>query len=321
MPHDVNASEPGRVAPATAAAHARRATSLSVLTACVLVALKGGAFAASGSLAVLASLADSALDLAASLMTAFAVRYAAEPADAEHRYGHGKAEALAALVQALLVVTSAALIAREAIGRLIEPEPVAAAPIALIVMAVSIILTLGLIWAQTRAVAKSGSVAVAGDRAHYAADVAANIAVIVALLVAVLGGPLWVDPVIAFAVAAWLVYGAFEIARDALNQVMDRELEPEQRARIMALALDTPGVEAVHSMRTRAAGPLVHVQFHADLDPELSLEAAHAIMVEAEARILDEFPGADVLIHPDPRGRAPEHGQPHLILDDREDEP
>ncbi|WP_018995619.1 cation diffusion facilitator family transporter [Hirschia maritima] len=297
----------GRMHPSEAASITKRTVLLSVATASVLICLKIWAWLASGSVSILASLADSGLDLAASLMTLGAVVYAAEPPDAEHRYGHGKAEGFAALLQAGLVGASSALIAREAIDRFLDPRPMENGVIPITVMLVSILLTLALLYFQTRALNKTGSVATAGDRAHYMADVGANIAVIVGVAGAsFLKIPL-IDPLVGLGVALWLAFGALDVARDAVDQLMDKELSDEARERIKFLA-ETGNYElSVHGLRTRAAGPIIHIQFHLDLPETISLAEAHDIMVDCEKRILSEFPGADILIHPDPKGSEP-HG-------------
>jgi cation diffusion facilitator family transporter len=258
---------------------------------------------------MLASLADSGLDLAASLLTLGAVIYAAEPPDEEHRYGHGKAEGFAALIQAALVGASAALIAREAIGRLIDPKPVDASELSIIVMLVSILLTLGLVYFQSRALKQTGSVATEGDRAHYMADLGANFAVIVAIISSTYLGIPVLDPIIGLGIAIWLAYGAIEVASKAFDQLMDKELEEGARARIRELAVGDESDLTLHELRTRAAGPLIHIQFHLEMPNTLSLQEAHKLMVGCEERILAEFPGADILIHPDPKGVA-DHGSP-----------
>jgi cation diffusion facilitator family transporter len=285
-----------------------RAAAASVAVAGVLIALKAWAWFQSGSVAMLSSLADSTLDFAASLFTFFAVRYAATPPDAEHRYGHGKAEAFAGLFQAGLVVVSAALVAVEAFRRLVSPQPILNGEEGIGVMAVSIMLTAALIWYQTQAVARTGSVATKGDRAHYAADLAANLVVIFGIIAGAFFGLVWADAIAGLLVAAWLAWGAATIARESADHLMDREAPDEDRARIVTLAMQTGEIAAVHDLRTRASGPYLHIQFHADLDSTLSLTAAHAIMVAAESRIRAAYPHADVIIHPDPKGAAEPHG-------------
>jgi cation diffusion facilitator family transporter len=296
----------GRLDPRRAARITRPAALASVSVAIVLIATKAWAWALSGSVAMLASLADSALDLMASLFTLWAVTEAATPPDAHHRYGHGKAEGFAALVQAMLVGASAALIAREALGRFGDPKPVEHGVAAMIVMMISIALTIMLVIVQTRSLRKTGSVAIAGDRTHYATDFAANIAVLIGI-----AGATWLhlplaDPVMGLAVALWLAWSAVSVGRTAFDQLMDRELPDEDRDRIRALA--EAGGARIHRLRTRAAGPIIHIQFHLDVPADISLAEAHSIMVACEERILAEFPGADVLIHPDPHGVADSHG-------------
>ncbi len=290
------------------AALTRRVTTLSVATAAVLTALKAFVWVASDSVSILASLADSALDLVAALGTFFAVRYAAAPPDAEHRYGHGKAEAFASLVQAGLVFASGALIGQEAIRHLLRPTPIAQSGWALGVMAVSTVLTAGLIAAQTQVLRKANSVAVTGDRAHYIADLASNIVALGAIAAATLLGFSGFDALGGLVVAGVLLWGAIGVFRQASNELMDHELPDEARARIVALMTADPRLTDVHQLRTRAAGPTNHIQMHADLEPSLSLETAHEVVVAAERRVLEAFPAADIIIHPDPRGRAEPHG-------------
>jgi cation diffusion facilitator family transporter len=297
-----------RLTTAESAALTRRITLLSVGTALLLVTIKTAAWIASGSTAMLASLADSGLDLIASLATAFAVRYAAVPPDAEHRFGHGKAEAFASLFQAGLVFASAALIAREAVGDLLAPHPLEHEGWAVAVMVASTALTGLLIAAQTRVLRQTSSVAVSGDRAHYATDLASN-----AVALAGIGASAWLgvnglDAAAALVIAALLLWGAVGVFRDAANQLMDRELPEEDRIEIVRLATTDGRLSNVHQLRTRASGPFIHIQMHVDLDPQLTLEAAHEAIVAAEKRILESYPAADILIHADPRGRAEPHG-------------
>jgi ferrous-iron efflux pump FieF len=294
--------------PADTGVLTRRVTTLSVATAVVLVAAKTAAWLASGSVALLASLADSGLDLLASLITLYAVRYAVAPPDAEHRFGHGKAEAFASLMQAGLVFASAALIGREAIAGLLNPQPIDASGWAIAVMALSVVLTFGLISVQSWVLKRTRSVAVTGDRAHYAADLISNLAAMAGIAGASLLGLHWLDAAAGLLVAVWLLWGAIGVFREAGNQLMDHELPEEDRARIIALMTQDPRIQDVHQLRTRASGPYIHIQMHADLDPDSTLAEAHAAVVAAENRVLAAFPAADIIIHPDPHGRAEPHG-------------
>ena len=296
------------LSPEKAAMLTRRVTMLSVAMASVLVSIKIVAWMSSGSVAMLASTADSGLDLVASLATFYAVRFAMAPPDAEHRYGHGKAEAFASLVQAGLVFASAALVGREAIVDLMHPHALRQEGWAMAVMAVSIVLTAGLLTAQARVLRQTASVAVSGDRMHYALDLASNVVALIGIGLSAWLGLNWLDALAALLIAALLLWGAVGVFREASGQLMDHELPDEARNRIIELLIQDPRLTDVHQLRTRASGPFVHMQMHVDLDPHLTLEAAHEVIVAAEKRVLEAFPQADIIIHADPRGRAEPHG-------------
>jgi cation diffusion facilitator family transporter len=290
------------------AALTRRITLLSVVTAAALVSLKAAVWVMTGSVALMASLADSGLDLIASLATFFAVRYAVAPPDAEHQFGHGKAEAFASLFQGGLVFAAAALVGREAIVNLIHPRPLHQEGAAILVMLVATAATAGLIAAQTYVVRRTRSVAVSGDRAHYVSDFASNLIVLAGVAASAWLGMAGLDAAAALGVALLLLWGAIGVFREASDQLLDRELGPEARGRIVDLIRKDARIVGVHQLRTRTAGPYVHIQMHVDLDPELSLAVAHQVIVDAEKRVLEDFPSADIIMHPDPEGRAEPHG-------------
>lgn len=282
----------------------RRITRLSVGTAVLLIVLKAFALGASGSVSILASLTDSALDLVASLATFYAVRWAAAPPDEDHRYGHGKGEALAALVQAGLVFASALFIGWEGVQRIFDPRPVTSGGWAVGVVIASIAVTAWLVWMQTRALKTSDSMAVAGDRAHYAADLAANLVVLIGVISGAFLNAPGLDAAAGLVVAVWLFWGATGLLKGAADHLLDRAVPEADRAAVTQAVLADPRVQGVHQLRTRMAGSVMMIQMHVDLDPDLTLEAAHAIVVEAENRVLSHYPTADILIHADPRGRA-----------------
>jgi ferrous-iron efflux pump FieF len=287
-----------------AQAAARSVTRLSVAVAVVLIALKAFALGASGSVSILASLADSALDLVASLGTFFAVRWAALPADEDHRFGHGKGEALAALVQAGLVFASALFIGWEAVQRIFDPRPVTSGYWGVLVILISVALTGWLVWMQGRAIRDSGSLAVKADRAHYAGDLAASGVVLIGVISGTFLAAPGLDAAAGLVVAVWLFWGALGILKGAADHLVDRAAPEAERVAITTAVLADPRISGVHQLRTRMAGSALMIQMHVDLEPSLTLDAAHAIVVEAENRILDAFPRADILIHPDPRARA-----------------
>lgn len=280
----------------------RRATLVSVSVALVLIAIKAVAWGLGGSVAMLSSLVDSVLDAAASLVTLLAVRQATTPADREHRFGHGKAEALASLMQAAIVAGSAVFLLFAAIGRLLHPQPVTQGIIGVAVMVISIILTFGLVLYQQRVHLATGSIAVAGDRLHYVGDLLSNAGVIVALIAAEQFGLVIVDPLVALAIVAILVKGSIDIARSAFDMLMDRELPDEERAKIRRIVLDHPEVLAMHDLRTRRSGLDTFIQLHLELEGAMPLARAHVISDAVEAELLAAYPGAEVIIHEDPAG-------------------
>ncbi len=286
----------------------RRAAMASVTVALVLMGLKLWAWWQSGSVAVLSSLTDSGLDALASIVTLLAVRYAAKPPDEEHRFGHGKAEAFAGLFQAALVMTSAALVGREAVVALLNPQPLSQSGAAIGVMGISMVLTLGLVMFQAHVHRATGSVAIAGDRLHYVGDLLGNLVVLLGVAVAGLWGWLYADALAGLLVCAWLIWGAIQVLSEAANQLMDRELDDQERERIAQIVAAVPGSLGLHYLRTRASGTHIHMQFHLDVPPDLSLVEAHELMVAVENALLGVYPGADILIHPDPKGEAEPHG-------------
>lgn len=282
----------------------RRATYASVAVASTLIVAKLGAYLLTESVSILSSLIDSTTDMMASLVTLLAVREALRPADANHRYGHGKAEALAALAQAAFIAGSAVLLSVEAVRRIVRPEPIAEGTIGIAVMLLSIVLTAGLITFQRRVQAATGSVAIGADRLHYAGDLLMNSAVIAAILLTEATGLAIVDPLFGIGIALFLLNGARGVARDALDVLMDRELGQEERDRIAALARAEPGVRGLHDLRTRNAGTGCFIELHLELDGSLTLTEAHEIADRVERRLRDAFVNAEVLVHQEPAGLA-----------------
>ncbi|MCZ8124315.1 MAG: cation diffusion facilitator family transporter [Magnetospirillum sp.] len=280
----------------------RRATYASVAVATTLILAKTVAWVMTDSVSVLSSLLDSLLDAAASLVNLFAVRHALEPADEEHRFGHGKAEALAGLAQAAFIAGSALLLFSEALHRLWAPVPVERGEVGLAVTALSIVLTLALVRYQRHVVERTGSLAVGADRLHYASDLLLNGGVALSLLASMALGWSLVDPLCGLAIGAFILKGAWAIGRDALDHLMDRELPEATRAKIMAIARAQPLIRDVHDLRTRATGPNISVQMHLELDGALTLADAHVAADAVEEAVLAAFPGADVIVHMDPVG-------------------
>lgn len=288
----------------------RRASYAAVSVASILVIAKTVAWLMTGSVAMLSSLVDSLLDVLASGINLLAIRHALMPADAEHRFGHGKAEPLAGLGQAVFIGGSAVFLLFEAANRLIHLQPVENGLVGVSVMTFSIVLTLLLVAYQRYVVRKSGSVAVAADSIHYKADLLVNVGVIAGLSATVMLGWWVVDPLVAIAVAGYISYSAWEIFRTSYDMLMDHELPLEDRARIKDIVLSHPKVYDMHDLRTRSSGLHTFIQLHLEMDGELTLLQAHHIADEIELQVREAFPEAEVMIHQDPEGV--EEIPPHL---------
>jgi len=282
----------------------RRAALASVTVAVALVGLKAFAYLASNSVAMLASLADSALDLFTSALNLFAIHTALSPADDEHRFGHGKAEPLAGLAQGAFITASALFLLVEGVQRLLAPAPLDNSVPALLVMAVSIAAAIGLILYQRHVVAKTASLAVEADKTHYFGDLVTNVGVILAIGLSSYLGWTLADPLIGMAVAIVMLVSAWRVADVALDQLMDRELPDEDRASIVRIAQAHDAVRGVHDLKTRMAGRSIFIQLHLVLDNAMALGEAHDISDAVEAAIANAYPGAEVIIHQDPDNLA-----------------
>lgn len=285
-----------------------KAAIASVSMALFLLALKIYAAAETGSVALLGSLADTGFDVLASLLTLFSVRYAAMPADDDHRFGHGKAEALSALVQVALVIVSAILIGWRAVVRLGDRAPTSHPEMGIGVSIIAIVATLALLSYQRHVVKKTGSVAIHADHVHYQSDLLLNVAVIIAIVLDTVLNVRGADPLFGIGIAVWLLWGAYKAAQMALDQLLDREWPQEKRQRFLDVAMRHPELKGIHDMRTRSSGAHDFCQFHVWVDPNMTVLQAHKIMDEVEEALMHEFPGVEVLIHPDPEGHKDEMG-------------
>ena len=280
----------------------------SVAAALFLLVLKAAAAFQTGSVAMLGSLADTALDLLASLVTLYGVRVAATPADHDHRFGHGKAEALAALFQVALITASAAAIGWRAIARLASDQPTTDVELGVGVSLIAIGVTFALLAYQRRVIAQTGSVAIRADNVHYQSDLLLNLAVAAALLLDQVAGLTGADPIFGIAIALWLAWGAFKASSQAIDQLMDKEWPDEKRQRFLEAAARHPELRGIHDFRTRRSGSRDFAQFHMYVARDMTVEDAHDVMDEIEERIAREFPDVEVLIHLDPEGHVDHPG-------------
>jgi ferrous-iron efflux pump FieF len=280
----------------------RLASFASTSVAIILIVAKAFAWWQSGSISLLSTLLDSTLDLLASLVTLLSVRHALMPADREHRFGHGKAEALAGLIQSGFIGASAVWLLISAGERIVAPQPIRAETLGIGVMLGSMVLTLGLVIFQRRVIARTGSMAIGADRMHYQSDLVTNIGVILAIALSGRFDLPLADPIIAALIGLYILKSAADIGRDAYNVLMDRELSTEDRERIKAIVRAHPKVRDLHDLRTRSSGITTFIQLHMELDPAMPLSEAHEIAEAVEADIREAFPTAEIIVHQDPEG-------------------
>jgi ferrous-iron efflux pump FieF len=283
----------------------RWASIASISVATILVVTKLGVWWFSDSVSLMASLIDSVMDAGASLINFLAIRYALKPADDDHRFGHGKAEALASLLQSILIALSSVFLLFYAVDRIRNPAELNFANIAIVVMALSLLLTISLVLFQRYVVKRTVSTVVSADSLHYLSDILANIAVIAALVLAGYGFEgidAWLGVVIAF----YIAYSAWEIASDAIDLLLDKELDDETREQICQEVRSVPKVIGLHDLRTRDSGGLVFVQMHLELPDQIPLIEAHQIADQVEDSVMALFPNAQVLVHQDPISVVPE---------------
>ncbi|WP_339451605.1 cation diffusion facilitator family transporter [Pseudomonas sp. EA_5y_Pfl2_R50] len=277
----------------------RLATRASVAVACTLIVAKAIAWWLSGSVSMLAGLTDSALDGVTSMLNLLAVHYALRPADDDHRYGHGKAESLAGMAQALFIGGSALLIAFQAYERLHDPQPLGAPWLSIGVIVFSLLLTAALLVLQHRVIKQTGSNAVRADSLHYRSDMLLNGSILIALIFAGFGFD-QLDAWFGLGIAAYILWSAIQIARESFSVLMDEELPADVSQHMLELACSVPGVLGAHDLRTRISGNHWFVQLHLELPGELTLSVAHGISDQAADAIHKAYPRAEVLVHADP---------------------
>lgn len=296
----------------------QRAALASVGMATLLLLAKAWASVATDSTAMLGSLADTALDLVASLFTLAGVRIAARPADDDHRFGHGKAEALVALGQVVLIAASALGIGWRAVDRLLNGAPVANAELGITVSLAAIGGTLLLLFYQKKVIAKTGSVAIQTDNIHYKSDLFLNAAVIAALVIDQWLRIRGADAAFGLAIAIWLLWGAWSAAGESVKQLMDAEWPEAKREAFLKACADYSELNGMHDVRTRTSGVHDFIQFHVWVPEDWSIREAHDRLDRVEEDLQRRFPGTEIFLHLDPEGHTDREGLlPHELTERR----
>lgn len=273
-----------------------------VSLAIILIALKFFAFLKTDSLAIFSSLADSVTDLFASMVSFIAVYFSTKPASKNHRYGYGKTEALSAFLQAIFVGASGLFVIIDGIKRLISPVSIEKTDVGIFIMLFSIFATLILVLFQTYVANKTNSLAIKADRAHYTVDFLTNSTVVVSLILVHFFGFAYFDVIAALFISLYLLYNAYDLAREAIEQITDKELDPEIRQKIQDIVDHSQGIHGMHDLRTRSLGDIYFFELHLEIDGKLSLFEAHEFADAVERKIIETFPGSQVIIHQDPFG-------------------
>lgn len=284
---------------------------ITLSAALILVVAKTAGWVMTGSIALLASAVDALVDTGASIVTLLGVRYANRPPDRDHRFGHGKGEAIAAFTQATFLAGAAAVLAFQSLERLASPTPLDALEFGVVLIAGSLVVATGLVAMQSWVVRLTGSTAIAADRAHYLTDIALNVAVLSALAVTKVTGWTRADPAFALAISGYMLWNAYGIARDALEQLLDQELPREDRRKIKDAVRACSGVRDIHDLRTRFSGDRTFVEYHLEVDPGLTVDIGHAIGDATEDAVRRLLPG---------KVEATAHVEPHGIADARLDD-
>jgi ferrous-iron efflux pump FieF len=280
----------------------RMAATASIGVGVILITIKLAAFWLTNAVSILSSLMDSFFDVLASSVAMMSIVHAATPADRNHRFGHGKLEALGALGQAIFILGSSILLLVESVRRFITPEPVTAPGIGMVVIVISLFLTAGLILFQRHVIKKTKSVALSADHLHYKGDIMMNFSVLAAIGLSAYTGWSYFDPIFAIGISLTLLFGAYKIGKESADILMDKELPREEREKIKALVLAHRDVASIHDLRTRSTGERVFIEFHLEMDGGMTLSRAHDITEELEVVLYKAFPKAEIMMHQEPAG-------------------
>jgi cation diffusion facilitator family transporter len=281
----------------------------SIAVSVVVLALKFAAWWVTGSAALFSDAAETVVNVAASVLAWFAIRLAAKPADANHPYGHDKAEFFSAVVEGVLIVVAALVILEEAWTAFRNPVPIEAPSLGLGLNAASTAINALWAWLLFRAGRRHRSAALSADAHHIASDVVTSVGVFAGLVIALVTGLQWLDPAVAAATACYILVAGSAVIRSSVSGLMDAAPAPEIVERIRRIvATHAEGALEAHDLRTRHAGRLTFLEFHLVVPGELTVAAAHDICDRIETALKAEVEGLTITIHVEPEGKAKHKG-------------
>ncbi|QLB14788.1 divalent metal cation transporter FieF [Mannheimia granulomatis] len=277
----------------------KRAANLAIIVAVSLIIIKAFAWWKTGSISILAAMTDSVVDLFASLTNILVLRFALQPADENHAFGHGKAESLASLAQSAFISGSAVFLLLQGFHKLTDPELIEQSHIGVVVSLISIVVTVGLVLYQRYVVKMTQSPAIEADSLHYQTDLLMNAAILVAMLLNS-AGFIYADAIFAIGIALYIALNAVKMFWSSVQTLLDQSLPDEEIELIKTIASKHPNILGIHDILTRRAGAVRFIQLHLELDDHLTLLVAHEITDSLEQKLLNAFPMSKVIIHQEP---------------------
>lgn len=280
-------------------ANERKAIRFATFGAGILAVIKLSFWIFTGSMVLIASAVDSLLDLMVSLFNLLALREAKKPADKEHNYGHGKIEAIAGMLEGLIVAASGVFIIISSIKKLSFGTEINSLELGIGAMLISLFITGLIVFYLSKTAKTTKNLIVRSDLMHYKMDFLTNIGVILALVLVKFTGMTLIDPLIAIGIAIYILFGCWELLREGFDLLMDKSLGKDEE--IWKLILSHDEVASFHKLKTHQSGGRAFISFHMVFkNPDISLKAAHEISYAVEAALKKRFRRASVIVRLDP---------------------
>lgn len=279
----------------------KKAASVSITASLILFCIKITFGLLTNSLSIIASAIDSFLDLSASVINFFSIYHSSKPADEDHKYGHEKAEAIAALFQGFIIITSSLFLVFEALKRLNKNIILDQLDKGILVMIISLFVSFFLSRYLKAVAVKTESIALHADSFHFKTDLYTNITIITGLIIVKITGLNTLDSIITILVAAYIIYSTYEIIKNSIDVLMDRELSKDKLSIIESTIKDhSKEIKGFHKLRTRNTGSTKFIEFHLEVNKELSFIEAHDLSEEIIKELEIKIPNSEIIVHVDP---------------------